>query len=438
MRTSRGPRASGDSPTAGPRRPVPVSGANCSPTSSTRAPQHGQGEWIILKSSSSARRRSRRSPRRTRASGPGGVPAVMGWLKSSLRLRSEATAVLRRVLETVALASKRCAGPGLKKPRRLKKPQKPRAPCARPRPSALRSGGRRAYRSASASASAASEAGHAGRRRVGSAQPRGRVALIAAANAARPPATAHPPRPRPLLRVRLGRLRAIGPDRTETGSPRRRRRCGGSCRACSRAVFFFFFFLALTDVWYLLFGFRNDGQRIDRSQSTQTSARSRVRRERVRRRRARRRGLPRALGRLGPGQPADVRFLTRALRLDIEKLLSRWCSSWIAVRVSFAPSYLLHARQVHGFRHRELARGGHRPAFRLRCRRRRRTRGQRAPAKPTRKISIGIVGGSRDERRRVARAAVTSTTASPSTRSLRAIDHSSEHTRHLHLCPCHP
>lgn len=50
----------------------------------------------------------------------------------------------------------------------------------------------------------------------------------------------------------------------------------------------------------------------------------------------------------------------------------------IAVRVSFAPSYLLHARQVHGFRHRELARGGHRPAFRLRCRDGRVTRGQRA------------------------------------------------------------
>ena len=50
----------------------------------------------------------------------------------------------------------------------------------------------------------------------------------------------------------------------------------------------------------------------------------------------------------------------------------------IAVRVSFTPSYLLNARQVHGFRHRELARGGHRPAFRLRCRDGRVTRGQRA------------------------------------------------------------
>ena len=42
------------------------------------------------------------------------------------------------------------------------------------------------------------------------------------------------------------------------------------------------------------------------------------------------------------------------------------------------PSYLLHARQVHGFRHRQLVRGGHRPAFRLRCRDGRVTRGQRA------------------------------------------------------------
>lgn len=42
------------------------------------------------------------------------------------------------------------------------------------------------------------------------------------------------------------------------------------------------------------------------------------------------------------------------------------------------PSYLLHARQVHGFRHRQLVRGGHRPAFRLRCRDGRVTRCQRA------------------------------------------------------------
>ena len=71
---------------------------------------------------------------------------------------------------------------------------------------------------------------------------------------------------------------------------------------------------------------------------------------------------------------------------------------------SFAPSYLLHARQVHGFRHRELTCGSHRAAFRLRCGDGRVTRGQRACGDKTyAEISIGIVGGSRNERRRVVR-----------------------------------
>ena len=64
------------------------------------------------------------------------------------------------------------------------------------------------------------------------------------------------------------------------------------------------------------------------------------------------------------------------------------------------PSYLLHARQVHGFRHRQLVRGGHRPAFRLRCFDGRVTRCQRACGDKTyAEISIGVVGGSRNERR---------------------------------------
>ena len=114
----------------------------------------------------------------------------------------------------------------------------------------------------------------------------------------------------------------------------------------------------------------------------------------------------------------------------------------IAVRVSFAPSYLLHARQINGFRDRQLTRGGHRPAFRLWHRDGRVTRGQCACGDKTyAETSIGVVGGSRNERRRVARAdsAVTPTTASPSTCS----DHNSVpylvlHTRHLRLCPYHP
>lgn len=105
------------------------------------------------------------------------------------------------------------------------------------------------------------------------------------------------------------------------------------------------------------------------------------------------------------------------------------------------PSYLLHARQVHGFRHRQLVRGGHRPAFRLRCFDGRVTRCQRACGDKTYAENI-------DRRRRrfakrkttKSRAdAVVSTTASPSTRSHdESVPYLVLHTHHLLLCPCHP
>ena len=153
---------------------------------------------------------------------------------------------MRRVLETVALA-RNGRRSGLKNPRRLKKPQKPRSPCARPRPSAFprgRAGARTGRRPPRRPPRPPPRPARG--TRVGSAQPRARRQ-----NRRRPkpprarPPTAHPPRAAspPPCATRSSATRRSSPYRTETGSPRRRR---AAKRRRVPGFFFFFFFFSTT------------------------------------------------------------------------------------------------------------------------------------------------------------------------------------------------
>ena len=193
---------------------------------------------------------------------------------------------------------------------------------------------------------------------------------------ARPP-TAHPPRAAspPPCATRSSATRRSSPYRTETGSPRG----GGERKAPACSCVFFFFFFSTTQEYAR--GVRVQKRRSeDRSVTVDTNvgAFARASRTRASRTRASSR-TPRDARRARSSRGKKKRrFLTRAFVSTRKETPFETAHIWIAVRVSFAPSYLLHARQVHGFRHRELARGGHRPAFRLRCRDGRVTRGQRA------------------------------------------------------------